>query len=82
MQAPGPTVNGREALIGNSTKGVFLSRDGGTPWRGVSGLCSGLEATSKNATTLLAATTGGVFALTGGEFRSAAGDRRSWGRRC
>ncbi len=48
---------GREVLVGHGAQGVFLSRDGGDTWRNVSGPGSGLEATSKNASTFLATTT-------------------------
>ncbi len=47
----------REVAVGHSTLGVFLSRDGGDTWRNVSGPGSGLETTTKNASTFLTAAT-------------------------
>ena len=67
VQALGVNQNttGREVVIGNNNlltqtdpkKGVFLSRDGGATWRNVSGAGSGLEATSKNVSAVIATPT-------------------------
>jgi hypothetical protein len=51
-----PTSNAREVLIGHNSLGVFLSKDGGLSWRNTSGAGSGLEATSKVVSALLATT--------------------------